>query len=101
MNKFFKDQIYVNTIQGCEYIIIVERIYEVKILYSRFIPCLNPQFMRSPVLPNTSNKQLARVYVPMQPYIGLLPLNVALKKGTVFPNLVMPYPEDEDNKNLK
>ncbi|UZQ51937.1 spore coat associated protein CotJA [Clostridium kluyveri] len=67
-----------------------------KILYSRFIPYVNPQFMRNSNLPPSSGRRLARAYVPMQPYIGLLPLNIALKKGTIFPNLVMPYPENED-----
>jgi hypothetical protein len=35
--------------------------------------------------------QLARAYVPDQPYIGLLPLSEALIKGTIFPNLAIPY----------
>lgn len=55
--------------------------------------------MRNYTFPNNSGKRLARAYVPMQPYIGLLPLNIALKKGTVFPNLVTSYAEDEDNKD--
>nr|WP_041700913.1 spore coat associated protein CotJA [Clostridium kluyveri] len=65
-------------------------------MYSRFIPYVNPQFMRNSNLPHSSGRRLARAYVPMQPYIGLLPLNIALKKGTIFPNLAMPYPENED-----
>lgn len=36
--------------------------------------------------------QLARAYVPLQPYIGMLPLSEALKKGVLFPNLDIPYP---------
>jgi hypothetical protein len=52
--------------------------------------------MPSTSFPPNSGKRLARAYVPMQPYIGLLPLNIALKKGTIFPNLVMPFPENED-----
>ncbi|RMC92896.1 spore coat associated protein CotJA [Clostridium autoethanogenum] len=52
--------------------------------------------MPSAGFPHNSGKKLARAYVPMQPYIGLLPLNMALKKGTIFPNLVMPFPENED-----
>jgi len=35
--------------------------------------------------------QLARAYVPYQPYIGLYPLGEALIKGTIFPNLYIPY----------
>lgn len=38
------------------------------------------------------NMQLARAYVPLQPYIGLFPLDEALRKGTLFPNLYIPYP---------
>lgn len=33
-----------------------------------------------------------RAYVPIQPFIGLLPLDLALKKGTVFPNINVDYP---------
>ena len=35
--------------------------------------------------------RLAHAYVPDQPYIALFPLDEALKKGTIFPNLYMPY----------
>lgn len=44
-------------------------------------------------MPNTQviQMQLARAYVPAQPYIGLLPLNEALVIGTIFPNLALPY----------
>jgi hypothetical protein len=38
------------------------------------------------------DKKLARVYIVPQPFIGMLPLGEALKKGTLFPNLVMPEP---------
>jgi len=34
----------------------------------------------------------ARAYVPIQPFVGLLPLDLALKKGTVFPNINVDYP---------
>lgn len=34
----------------------------------------------------------ARAYVPIQPFIGLLPLDIAFKKGTVFPNINVDYP---------
>ena len=67
-----------------------------KIVYSKFVPHVNSRFMPSPIFPTNSGKRLARAYVPMQPYIGLLPLNIALKKGTIFPNLVIPFPENED-----
>lgn len=35
--------------------------------------------------------RLARAYVPRQPFTGMFPLNEALKKGTLFPNLYIPY----------
>jgi hypothetical protein len=40
------------------------------------------------------DKRLARAYIIDQPFIGLLPLEEALKKGTIFPNLVMPEPHE-------
>lgn len=33
-----------------------------------------------------------RVYIVPQPFIGMFPLNIALKKGTVFPNINVNYP---------
>lgn len=42
--------------------------------------------------PHVIDMQLARAYVPDMPYIGLLPLSEALMKGTIFPNLAIPYP---------
>ncbi|WP_242943890.1 spore coat associated protein CotJA [Clostridium homopropionicum] len=36
--------------------------------------------------------ELVRAYVVRQPYTGLFPLSEALHKGTIFPNLYMPYP---------
>lgn len=65
-------------------------------MYSKFVPHVNSRSMPSTSFPPNSGKRLARAYVPMQPYIGLLPLNIALKKGTIFPNLVMPFPENKD-----
>ena len=49
--------------------------------------------MNNPPMPKTQvvEMQLARAYVPDQPYIGLLPLNEALITGTIFPNLAIPY----------
>jgi len=35
--------------------------------------------------------KLARAYVPYQPYVRLYPLQEALMKGTIFPNLYQPY----------
>lgn len=48
----------------------------------------------NPPMPNSQvvEMQLARAYVPDQPYIGLMPLNEALLKGTIFPNLAIPFP---------
>lgn len=39
-----------------------------------------------------SHMVLARAYIPDQPFIGLLPLDVAFKRGSVFPNLDVTYP---------
>lgn len=49
--------------------------------------------MNNPPMPKTQvvEMQLARAYIPDQPYIGLLPLNEALFTGTIFPNLAIPY----------
>ncbi|KYH28673.1 MULTISPECIES: spore coat associated protein CotJA [Clostridium] len=63
-------------------------------MYQNFMPCPDPVYMpfsRMP-MPEMGDLMLARAYVPDQPYIGLLPLNEALAKGTVFPNLVVPFP---------
>ena len=48
----------------------------------------NPPMPKSQVI----EMQLARAYIPAQPYTGLLPLNEAIVKGTIFPNLDIPYP---------
>lgn len=40
--------------------------------------------------------QLARAYVPRQPYTRLFPLPEALMKGTIFPNLFQPYMEQKN-----
>ncbi|MHC6180646.1 spore coat associated protein CotJA [Clostridium sp. JNZ X4-2] len=63
-------------------------------MHSKFVPYMDPEYISPSMFPADSGKSLARAYVPMQPYIGLLPLNTALEKGTVFPNLVIPYPEN-------
>ncbi|MCI1944267.1 spore coat associated protein CotJA [Clostridium luticellarii] len=65
-------------------------------MYSKFVPYMNPEeYMDPSIFTADSGKRLAQAYVPMQPYIGLLPLKVALQKGTVFPNLVIPYPDNQ------
>ena len=40
----------------------------------------------------SSNLRLARAYVIDQPYSDLLPLNKALKYGTVFSNINLSFP---------
>ncbi|ADD02848.1 conserved hypothetical protein [Thermoanaerobacter mathranii subsp. mathranii str. A3] len=35
--------------------------------------------------------KLARAYVPLQKYVSLYPPEEAIKKGTIFPELDMPY----------
>jgi len=44
-------------------------------------------------MPMKRDMQLARAYVPYQPYVRLYPLPEALMKGTIFPNLYQPYVE--------
>jgi hypothetical protein len=61
------------------------------------MPYVNPVYMRDamyspPNMPNMPNIQLARAYVPDQPYVGLFPPSEGLRKGTIFPNLYIPYP---------
>lgn len=41
--------------------------------------------------PKMITMQLARAYVLDQPYAGLFPLDEALRKGTLFPNLYFPF----------
>lgn len=66
-------------------------------MYQNFIPYQDPMyvpFSRMPMpMPPTNELMLARAYIPNQPYIGLLPLDEALEKGTLFPNLVVPFPK--------
>jgi|BioPla2DNA2_1021312.scaffolds.fasta_scaffold08100_10 hypothetical protein len=50
-----------------------------------------PNPMAMPMYNMPPEIQLARAYVPDQPYERLFPLNEALKKGTLFPNLYQPY----------
>lgn len=64
-------------------------------MYQNFLPCPDPNYMpffRGPMQPDCHQLMLARAYIPDQPYIGLLPLGQALMKGTIFPNLVVPFP---------
>ncbi|TDT63298.1 spore coat associated protein CotJA [Fonticella tunisiensis] len=50
-----------------------------------------PYYRSTPDKSKVINLMLARAYVPDQPYIGILPLDEALKKGVLFPNLDIPY----------
>lgn len=49
----------------------------------------NPKHMPIPMTPKEI--QLARAYIPDQPYDRLFPLDEALKRGTLFANLYQPY----------
>lgn len=65
-------------------------------MYQNFMPCPDPMYMpfsRMPMEP-VGDLMLVRAYVPDQPYIGLLPLPEAIAKGTIFPNLVVPFPHE-------
>ena len=61
-------------------------------MYHPYNPWMNPieGYEQEYGIPN--NVELARAYVPRQPYVGLFPLKEALRKGTLFPNLYIPYP---------
>ena len=54
----------------------------------------NPNYRKQPDRSQgkSSYMVLARAYIPDQPFIGLLPLDVAFKKGTVFPNIDVNFP---------
>lgn len=41
---------------------------------------------------NPNNLELARAYMPIQTYVGLLPLSEGLKRGSIFPNINLNYP---------
>ncbi len=64
-----------------------------------YIPYVNPIYLRggdrnseeTREMPCNSKKMLARAYVPRQPYVMPYPLAEGLKKGTIFPNLDIPY----------
>ncbi|KGM96570.1 hypothetical protein Z968_05900 [Clostridium novyi A str. 4552] len=63
-------------------------------MYQNFMPYINPMYML-----NTRNgmlqereMDLARVYFKSQPFVGIFPVDEAMYKGTVFPNLYAAYP---------
>lgn len=41
---------------------------------------------------NPNNLELARAYMPIQTYVGLLPISEGLKRGSIFPNINLNYP---------
>lgn len=63
------------------------------------MPCINPACMQNyrpvaaPISPPL-DRRLAKAHFVPQPFIGILPLDEALNKGTIFPNMAMPYPEE-------
>lgn len=52
------------------------------------VPYAMPYAMPMPAL------RLARAHIPNQPYMTTLPLDKALMRGTLFPELSMPYSSD-------
>lgn len=60
--------------------------------YSKFNP-YQPLTRDSDNIPKRvpMNMMLTRAYVPDQPYIGMFPLEEGLRRGTIFPNLAVPY----------
>lgn len=72
----------------------MNKVKEVNTMYQNFMPCpdsMYKPFSRRP-MHHVDEIMLIRAYIPDQPYIGLLPLDKALEKGTIFPNLVVPFP---------
>ena len=65
-----------------------------------YIPYVNPIYLKENMrgtdddrdTPCTSRRRLTRAYVPRQPYMKPYPMVEGLKKGTIFPNLDIPYP---------
>ena len=59
-----------------------------------FVPYYKPEGMRNS-LENSHDSELmlARAYVVSQPYTGLFSPEIALKTGTIFPNLFEAFPE--------
>ncbi len=47
--------------------------------------------LRDSNTPVQANLRLARAYVPDQVYANVFPPEEALREGTLFPELVMPY----------
>ncbi len=43
--------------------------------------------------------ELAQAYIPYQPYVGMVPLEEALKRGSLFPNLYKPYVYKENKES--
>ncbi|OPJ55375.1 spore coat associated protein CotJA [Alkalithermobacter paradoxus] len=52
---------------------------------------MNCQPYPRPINMGLYGKKLARAYVPNQPYVGMVPLDEALRRGSLFPNLYQPY----------
>lgn len=64
-------------------------------MYDNFNPYFTPERKHKEKTkghPMVSNLKFARAYVPRQPYIGMFPINEALRKGMLFPNLYEPFP---------
>jgi hypothetical protein len=64
-------------------------------LNQAFIPYFDPSQMRNQINSPTMLGQLmlARAYVLDQPYSGLFSLDMALKVGTIFPNMFEAFPK--------
>ncbi|KGN03118.1 hypothetical protein Z969_02245 [Clostridium novyi A str. 4570] len=63
-------------------------------MYQNFMPYMNPMYMlntRNAMQPRWE-MDLARIYFQPQPFVGIFPVDEAMYKGTVFPNLYAAYP---------
>ena len=64
-------------------------------MYRNCNSCMNPYDNKNPGDYCTfKNCRLTRAYIPHQPFGKLFPINEALKKGTLFCNLFVPYPKN-------
>jgi len=64
-------------------------------------PCFGGMGHQPPCVPYENvitNVKLARAYVPFQKLCTLYPPDIALQKGTVFPELYSPYLKKKDFK---
>lgn len=60
----------------------------------------SPMYVPEDTRVQKSTMRFARAYIINQPYVGISPLDVALKRGNLFPNLYLPYEIGSKGNNL-